>query len=125
MEALIIAHHSVKDWLASDRRRGDDVPGPFPVNAQPALTFEGDMHLYFNDTDIYLRHLPEGHTRGDIILYFDQAKVLVVGDLLFAGYFPFVDVSQGGNPLGLINNLHWILQTYPEDLTVVGATALP
>lgn len=119
-DALIIAHHSVKDWLASDRRRGDDVPGPFPVSAQPALTFEGDMHLFFNDTDIYLRHLPEGHTRGDIILYFDQAKVLVVGDLLFAGYFPFVDVSQGGNPMGLINNLNWILQTYPEDLTVVG-----
>jgi cyclase len=119
-DAMIIAHHSVKDWLASDRRRGDDAPGPFPVNAQPALTFEGDMHLYFNEADVYLHHMPAGHTRGDIILYFDQAKVLVVGDLLFAGYFPFVDVSQGGNPMGLINNLHWILQTYPEDLTVVG-----
>jgi cyclase len=119
-DAVIIAHHSVKDWLASDRRRGDSAPGPFPAYAQPDITFEGDMNMYFNDARLWLKHKPEAHTRGDIIVYFEDANVLVLGDLLFAGRFPFVDASQGGNPHGLVKHLNWVKDNYPENTVLVG-----
>jgi glyoxylase-like metal-dependent hydrolase (beta-lactamase superfamily II) len=119
-DAVIISHHSVKEWLASDRRRGGAAPGPAPLYAQPDITFEGDMNMYFNDAEIWLGHKPEAHTRGDLVVYFEYANVLVLGDLLFADYFPFVDVSQGGNPHGLVKHLNWVKDSYPENTVLVG-----
>ncbi len=119
-DATIIAHHSVTEWLTSDRKRGNSVPGPASANALPDLTFEGDMKLYFNDAVINMKHMPEAHTRGDVILHFAEANVLVLGDLLFAGFFPFVDVSQGGNPHGLIKHLHWVVEHFDANTILVG-----
>jgi glyoxylase-like metal-dependent hydrolase (beta-lactamase superfamily II) len=45
---------------------------------------------------------------------------LVVGDLLFANYFPYVDVENGGNPFKYLENIDWITQNYPNDITVIG-----
>lgn len=118
--ATIIAHHSVKDWLASDRRQGDRVPGPMPQYAIPNFTFENSLNITFNGEVVKMHHLPGGHTAGDVIVYFSNSNVLVLGDLLFADNFPFVDVSQGGNPLRYIENVEWILSNYPDDAVVVG-----
>lgn len=118
--ATIIAHHSVKDWLSSDRKQGDRVPGPMPQHAIPNFTFENSLKISFNGEVVKMHHLPGGHTAGDVIVYFSNSNVLVVGDLLFADNFPFVDMSQGGNPLKYIQNVEWILSTYPEDAIVVG-----
>ncbi|NCC73166.1 MAG: MBL fold metallo-hydrolase [Sphingobacteriia bacterium] len=119
-EADIISHHSVKAWLKSDRKLGDNNVGALFRNAVPNLTFEGTFYLDFNGQNIQMRHLGGGHTEGDIIIYFPESNVLVVGDLLFAGFFPFIDVSQGGNPLVFIENLQWITKSYPEDAVVIG-----
>lgn len=118
--ADIIAHHSVKQWLESDRRQGGRAPGPYPAHAIPNITFEGNMHLEFNGELIKMYHLPQGHTAGDVIVWFSESNILVLGDLLFAEYFPFIDISQGGNPLGYMRNLHYILEQFPEDAIVVG-----
>ncbi len=118
--ATIIAHHSVKAWLSSDRRQGDRIPGPMPPHAIPNFTFEGTLNMELNGEVVRMHHLPEGHTEGDVIVYFSGSNVLVLGDLLFADNFPFVDISQGGNPTGYLNNVRWILGNFPEDAIVVG-----
>lgn len=118
--ATIIAHHSVKKWLESDRKQGDRIPGPMPQHAIPNFTFEGTLNIEFNGQTVNMYHLPGGHTAGDVIVYFSRSNVLVLGDLLFADNFPFVDVSQGGNPIVYMNNLRWILEKFPEDAVVVG-----
>ncbi len=119
-EAEIISHHSVKTWLESDRKQGDRVPGPMPKDAIPDITFEGTLNLDFNGQTIEMRHLAGGHTAGDVILFFPKSNVLALGDLLFAGYFPYIDMGQGGNPYTFIKHLKWVLETYPEDVTLVG-----
>lgn len=119
-DADIIAHHSVKEWLASDRRQGDRVPGPMPDHAIPNITFEGTLNMAFNDQLVEFYHLPGGHTAGDLVLHLTGSNVLIVGDLLFAGYFPYIDTGQGGNPQKFIEHLKWIVENFNEDAIVVG-----
>jgi glyoxylase-like metal-dependent hydrolase (beta-lactamase superfamily II) len=118
--ATIISHHSVKNWLASDRKQGDRIPGPMPQHGIPNFTFEGTFNMEFNGQVLQMYHLPEGHTAGDVIIYFSGSNVLMLGDLLFADNFPFVDISQGGNPMNYISNVKWILDNFPGDAIVVG-----
>ncbi|MDP2424021.1 MAG: MBL fold metallo-hydrolase [Bacteroidales bacterium] len=118
--ADIIAHHSVKTWLVSDRKQGERIPGPMPVHAIPNITFEGTLNMDFNGQQVQLRHLPNSHTAGDIIIYLSHSNVLVLGDLLFADNFPFVDVNQGGNPLNFIKSLHWVTENFPDNVVIVG-----
>lgn len=118
--ATIIAHHFVKEYLSTEKRQGDRIIPPMPVHAIPAITFTDGMTLDFNGQTIQLKHLPGGHTAGDIIVYFPDSKVLVAGDLLFADFFPYVDVNNGGHPFVFLENLEWILNHFPEDITIVG-----
>jgi glyoxylase-like metal-dependent hydrolase (beta-lactamase superfamily II) len=118
--ATIISHHSVKKWLSSDRKQGDRIPGPMPQHGIPNFTFEGTFNMEFNGQVLQMYHLPEGHTAGDVIIYFSGSNVLMVGDLLFADYFPYIDTGQGGNPMNYISNIKWILDNFPGDAIVVG-----
>ncbi len=116
----IIAHHNVKKFLGTERTQGDRVIPAFPDYAQPKITFSDELNMYFNGESLQMLHLPEGHTNSDIIIYFPHKKVLVVGDLLFADNFPFVDVNNGGHPMGFLKNLEWITATYPDDVIING-----
>ena len=116
----IIAHENVKKYLSQEKKQGERVIPAFPSFAQPNITFTERMTLDFNGQQLQLVYLPGGHTSGDIIIYFPASKVLVVGDLLFANYFPYVDVGNGGNPMQYLKNIEWLVNNFPEDVTVVG-----
>ncbi len=118
--ADIIAHPLVKEYLSSERRQGEQTIPPFPEHAIPNITFTDRLNLDFNGQILEMTHLPGGHTGGDIIIWFPDSKVLFMGDLLFAGYFPFVDVNNGGHPQGFMDNLAWVLENFPEETTLIG-----
>ncbi len=118
--ARIIAHTSVRDYLATPRRQADRVIPALPDYALPDICFTDAMTLVYNSEELQLRHLPEGHTGGDIIVHFPLSHVLVMGDLLFADNFPFVDVANGGNPLGFMKNLQWVIDNYPKETILIG-----
>ena len=119
-DASIIAHPSVKEYLSKDQQRGENVIPAFPDYALPDILVEKEMELELNGERIQITHMPEGHTGGDLTVYFPDSKVLVMGDLLFAKYFPYVDIGNGGNPLRFIENVESIIKKYPEDITFVG-----
>jgi len=115
----IIAHEHVKEMLSHDQvLMGRDKP-PYPEHAWPNVTFTDRMMIRFNGQDIQLIHLPEGHTGGDVIVWFPEGKVLVMGDLIFADNFPYVDLEHGGNAVNYVNNLLWVTENFPEDIAVV------
>lgn len=116
----IIAHHAVKTFLGTERSQGDRVIPALPVHARPNITFSYELDLDFNGQTLQMLHLPEGHTNSDIIIYFSDSNVLVLGDLLFADNFPFVDVANGGHPFGFLENVGWIISNYPPDAVVSG-----
>ena len=119
-DADIIAHPNVNEFLSKEQQRGETVIPAFPEYALPNILVDDNMDMVFNGEKIQITHLEGGHTFGDLIVYFPQANVLVMGDLLFAGYFPFVDVNNGGNPRTYLENVQRVLDHFPGDVTLVG-----
>lgn len=116
----IIAHRNVRAFLSQEQRRGERVIPPFPDYALPNITFSQEMTLTINGQELKLKHLEGGHTNSDIVVYFPDSKVLAVGDLLFAGFFPFVDTNNGGNPFKFLENIQYIIDNYPPNTKVIG-----
>ena len=118
--AIIISHQYVRDYVSSEHRAGERVIPAMAEEGRPDISFLNELKLDFNGQTLQMLHLPKGHTNGDVIIYFPESKVIVVGDLLFADNFPYVDVGSGGDPMGYILNQQYILDNFPRDLTVIG-----
>jgi glyoxylase-like metal-dependent hydrolase (beta-lactamase superfamily II) len=48
----------------------------------PTLTFERDLTLHLGDRSVELHYFGRGNTRGDIVVYLPESKVLATGDLV-------------------------------------------
>ena len=119
-QATIIAHQFVRDFVSTNQMQGTRQIQALPREAWPEITFSDRMQLDFNGQSLLIQHMPGGHTGGDAIIYFPESKVLVIGDLLFADNFPFVDIANGGNPHRFLEHLKWISGNFPDDVVIVG-----
>ncbi|WP_298915523.1 MBL fold metallo-hydrolase [uncultured Algimonas sp.] len=68
----------------------------------PVVTFTDEASLHFNGMTARAVHMPAAHTDGDSIVVFEEPNVIHMGDNLFLGMFPFVDVDSGGSMQGMI-----------------------
>ena len=109
--ATIIAHHNVRARLAGDESL---TPAALPV-----VTFADGLSLHFNGEEIALFHLPAGHTDGDSAVWFKSANVLHLGDQLFSGRFPYIDLDAGGTVQGYAANLEAVLERAPSDVRII------
>ena len=107
----IIAHDNVRARLL-----GDD---SLPLAALPIITFANSLSVHFNGDEIRLLHLPAGHTDGDSAVWFRNANVLHLGDQLFNGRFPYIDLEAGGTVAGYIANLEAVLEWAAPDIKVI------
>lgn len=106
--------------MSIDKIQSDRTIPAAPKAALPSITFTDRLTLDINEQQLELIHLSGGHTNSDIIVYFPISKVLALGDLLFANYFPYVDTGNGGNPLKYIENAEWIIKNFPPNITLIG-----
>lgn len=107
----IIAHDNVRARLL-DVENGERY-------ALPLVTFNDRVRIHFNDDEVDFIHLPHGHTDGDSVVWFKNANVIHMGDHLFNGRFPFIDVASGGSVEGFVKNLETVLAMVPEDIRVI------
>lgn len=114
-EAHIVAHENVRVRLSRGRGDGDTVPSA----VLPVITFEDGMSIFFNGERVRITHLPAGHTDGDSYIYFEESKVAHLGDHFFKDRFPFVDVKNGGNAIGLMKNVEKLVETLPEGTKII------
>lgn len=119
LEATIIAHENVRKRLTVPQQRGERIVEPLEPSGWPVVTFQDRVNVHFNGEDIQFIHLSAGHTDGDGIVFFPKANVIHMGDLLFAGRFPFVDVDGGGSVDGYLKNLEWVMFNLPKDAQVI------
>jgi len=110
-KARIIAHANLQKRLALKE-------GVKPEEL-PVLTYERGLTLYLNGEEIRILGFGPGHTDGDSAVYFVKANVLQLGDQFVNGRFPYVDVVNGGDVKGLIQNLDSILAWLPADAQVI------
>lgn len=117
--APIIAHHNVRDRLASAEIPCGGDSAQMERAGLPVVTFADSVTVHFNDERIRLLHYPRAHTDGDAAVHFTDSGVLHAGDLFFAGQFPFVDLDTGGSVQGLIDAVADLLDRMPDGTSVV------
>jgi len=108
---LIVSHDNVRRSLVNGY-----YIGAFGMNAPPAdkaalpvITFSEDMHFHINDEAVRAIHVARAHTDGDSFIHFKKANVVHAGDIFFNGFYPFIDVNNGGSVRGTIEAVDVIL----------------
>jgi glyoxylase-like metal-dependent hydrolase (beta-lactamase superfamily II) len=102
--AVIVAHENVRKRLSTEQFMEffkASIP-PMPVRALPVITFERDMAFHLDGEEIRIFNVPTAHTDGDAIIHFRKSNVLHMGDILFNGLYPYIDLSAGGSINGMI-----------------------
>jgi len=117
--AVIIAHENVRPYLSTDQLLLGQVQKAYPEHAVPNLTLTGPLKIYFNDETIKIIPLIGGHSNGDLIVYFEKANVLHIGDIVFTDMLPFIDLERGGNVLRLVENIRKIIDLMPADVKII------
>jgi len=68
--------------------------GPFDFEGitlrKPDETFEGELTLSVDGTEVRLIEVGPAHTRGDVLVHVPSARVVFTGDILFVGGHPIV-----------------------------------
>jgi glyoxylase-like metal-dependent hydrolase (beta-lactamase superfamily II) len=113
--AVVIAQEAVRQRMQD----GSQGQAAAPPEALPVITFANDVTLHLNGEDIRVLHMPHGHTDGDSALLFPVSKVAHLGDLFFNKRFPFVDLSSGGDVLGLQRDIAQLVPQIGADWKII------
>ncbi len=78
----------------------------------PTETFSGEMSLRVGDKQVRLIEVGPAHTRGDVLVYVPQDKVLYTGDMLFNGGHPAIWAGPPSNWIRACDlMLSWDIET--------------
>ncbi|EAT12628.1 MBL fold metallo-hydrolase, partial [Bermanella marisrubri] len=117
--ATIIAHQGTYDTLKNKGLVSGGGVSDAGENMLPHVVFSQSMTLYLNGLTIELSHIPNAHTLSDIIVYIPEKNMIHVGDMLFNGIFPFIDLNNGGDVDGYIAGQKQILDMIDDETKVV------
>ncbi len=76
------------------RRAAEGQENP-SVQAYATETFADTLSFDAGDETIHLKHYGPGHTGGDAVVFFENANVVHMGDLVFNRRAPYIDVNGG------------------------------
>jgi cyclase len=100
--ATVIASEALKSFMASDPRTRT-IPG------SPTQTFAKDYTLTFGGAEVRLHTFGRGHTGDDTMVYFPDAKVVMVSDQITDGT-PIIDFANGGSAVEWTQILDGVLK---------------
>jgi glyoxylase-like metal-dependent hydrolase (beta-lactamase superfamily II) len=90
-----------------------------PPRALPVVTFDDSVRFHVNDQEIICFHVPHAHTDGDVMVWMPKSNVLHMGDCLFNGNYPILDLSSGGSLDGMIAAAERALRTVRDDTKII------
>ena len=117
--ATIIATTEVRARLMSEQTLWKKQHPAIPVIGFPSLTFDQSLSLHTNNQDIRIVHFAHGHTDGDTVVFFNQGKVVSMGDLYFSGMYPIFHPEHKGRLDGVVKNLKLILNQISSETQIV------
>lgn len=118
--AHIVSHANVPGL---QRRAAAEDNGPEPVVAD--TTFSESWRLDLGSEAVAARHYGPAHTGGDIVVHFEKADVVHLGDLVFNRIYPFIDRGAGASIHGWITALEKIAAAHGESTLFVYGHARP
>jgi glyoxylase-like metal-dependent hydrolase (beta-lactamase superfamily II) len=92
---------------------------PYLPHGLPVITYHDRMQFHFNGEEIELLHFGPAHTTGDAVVLFRGRNVVHMGDLYFSGFYPFIDVDNGGDLDGVISFCEAVLEEIDRDTVVI------
>jgi cyclase len=119
--AIIIAHENVRERLNAEQFV-DFLNKTFeasPLTALPTITYKDSITFYFNEDKIDVYHLPNAHTDGDSIIYFNKRNIIHTGDIYVNGRYPFIDHSSGGSIDGIITGIEKIISIIDNETKII------
>jgi cyclase len=127
-EAEIVSHGNVRSILASVHEGfGLTSPGSYREynaiarEALPETMISSQSTFSVGALQLNAVHYPSAHTNGDLVLFVDQLKIVVIGDLVWPAGFPFIDVHSGGSANGVREALQAIVtRTDDQYLYIMG-----
>ena len=75
---------------------------PVPPGARPTLLVTTTKTFHVDGSEVDVENFGDGHTDGDLWVYFKDADVLALGDTFWNGYYPYIDNEDGGSIDGAI-----------------------
>ena len=81
------------------------------------------MRLRIGETEVLLFHpVDVAHTHGDLCIYLPKYNIVLTGDLLFFGYYPFIDLSPdcGASLPGTVIALRKLARDFPNAIFIPG-----
>ena len=95
------------------------VPPVAPSAALPVVLFDAPTTVYLNGETVQLVPLAPAHTDGDTAVKFEQADVLMTGDVYRSAGFPAAAITNGGSVLGTIAALDKLVEMAGPNTKVV------
>jgi glyoxylase-like metal-dependent hydrolase (beta-lactamase superfamily II) len=119
--ALVLAHDNVRQRMSVEQFMAffERTVPPSPPAALPVVTFNDTVTFHLNGDEIHVFHMPGAHTDGDALVHFRRANVIHMGDTLFYGLYPFIDVDSGGSIAGTIAAVDAALALADEKTRIV------
>ncbi len=117
--SVIIAHDNVRKRLVEPQQLFGKTVDALGEAGWPVVTYAQSLSIHFNKEEIRVLHFPHGHTDGDSVVFFTASNVVHMGDLMFNGMFPFVDLNHGGDVEGLTRNVKAVIDQLHPDVKVI------
>jgi len=114
--AQIISHKNCRKSLLAGLKPEETPEG---IGA-PSKTFDTEMTIPLGKATVRLVYIGPGHTSGDTIVIFDQAKVIHAGDLFFHGLPPYIDVKDGSDTKNWVRTIQTLAERYPDFQVIPG-----
>ncbi|WP_043621616.1 MBL fold metallo-hydrolase [Nonomuraea candida] len=118
-ETVIFGHAAMREALLADPYIDACPPVWTPVpdwgnvtRRPPSAVFTAELTVHLGGRRIELRHPGHAaHTRGDVVAWLPEERVLFTGDLLFNGLTPMLLM---GSVEGALRSLDWLAGFAPE-----------
>jgi cyclase len=111
--ALTLAHEMLdlrmEQWEKATREAGRS---PLPGTALPATSFTGVFQVYLRQEEPHFIHERPGYANSDLIVHFEKAGILYLGNTFTTDGYPTVDMTRGGSLAGMIDTMDFFLQNF-------------
>jgi len=102
--ATVIGHESLREHAGRDPATA--VAGAegtaAAVASRPTLTTTDTLALHLNGDRLDAVHVADAHTGADIVVRWNEADVVALGDIYWSGQYPYIDVESGGSLAGTV-----------------------
>ena len=102
--AVVIGHESLREHGGQDPAvpTGNAEASAIAPASRPMLTTMDAFALHLNGDRLDAVHVADAHTAADIVVRWNDADVVMLGDIYWSGQYPYIDVESGGSLAGMV-----------------------